>query len=85
MQEALTNAHRYGTGSARLSVSYTESEIILEITNAVGEAREGGTGLGLVGMGERAGAVGGTIQAGPDGGARFRVLATLPLHLGKKP
>ncbi|PRY46122.1 sensor histidine kinase [Umezawaea tangerina] len=85
VQEALTNAHRYGTGSARLSVSYTESEIILEITNAVGEAREGGTGLGLVGMGERAGAVGGTIQAGPDGGDRFRVLATLPLHLGKKP
>ncbi|WNV91957.1 histidine kinase [Umezawaea sp. Da 62-37] len=86
VQEALTNAHRYGTGTARLSVVYTASEIILEITNALGgQPRDGGTGLGLVGMRERAGAVGGTIRTGIDGDDRFRVLATLPLQLGKKP
>ncbi len=85
VQEALTNAHRHGTDSARLSVVYTPSEIILEITNALGsKPHTGGTGLGLVGMGERAGAVGGTIQTGIGEDDLFRVLATLPLQLGKK-
>jgi len=91
VQEALTNAHRYGTDTARLSVAYTPSEIILEITNALGsKPSTGGSGLGLVGMRERAGAVGGTIQAGIGSDDRFRVVATLPLHprripFGKKP
>jgi signal transduction histidine kinase len=86
VQEALTNAHRYGTDTARLSVVYTPSEIILEITNAVGAKPAAvGSGLGLVGMRERAGAVGGTIQAGIGSDDRFRVLATLPLKFGKKP
>jgi signal transduction histidine kinase len=86
VQEALTNAHRYGTDTARLSVAYTPSEIILEITNEVGsKSAARGSGLGLVGMRERAGAVGGTIQAGIGSDERFRVLATLPLKFGKKP
>ncbi|HWO59771.1 MAG TPA: histidine kinase [Umezawaea sp.] len=86
VQEALTNAHRHGTDTARLSVVYTPSEIILEITNALGsQPHTGGSGLGLVGMRERAGAVGGAIQAGIGADERFRVVATLPLQIGKKP
>ncbi|HEX6343412.1 sensor histidine kinase [Umezawaea sp.] len=86
VQEALTNAHRHGTDTARLSVAYTSSEIILEITNVLGsQPHDGGSGLGLVGMRERAGAVGGTIQAGIGADDRFRVVATLPLQIGKKP
>jgi signal transduction histidine kinase len=86
VQEALTNAHRHGTDTARLSVVYTPSEIILEITNALGsQPHTGGSGLGLVGMRERAGAVGGAIQAGVGSDERFRVLVTLPLQIGKKP
>jgi len=86
VQEALTNAHRHGTSTARLSVAYTPSEIILEVTNAVAaQPHAGGSGLGLVGMRERAGAVGGTIKAGIEADERFHVRATLPLQLGKKP
>ncbi|MEO6090704.1 MAG: histidine kinase [Umezawaea sp.] len=86
VQEALTNAHRHGTDTAHLSVDYTPSQVILEITNAVGaQPHDGGSGLGLVGMRERAGAVGGTIHTGIAADGRFRVLAILPLQLGKKP
>ncbi|MCS7483434.1 sensor histidine kinase [Umezawaea endophytica] len=86
VQEALTNAHRHGTDTARLSVVHTPSEIILEVTNALAaRPHTGGSGLGLVGMRERAGAVGGTIEAGIGADGRFHVRATLPLKLGKKP
>jgi signal transduction histidine kinase len=86
VQEALTNAHRHGTGTTHLSVVYTPSEIILEIVNALGgEPHPGGTGLGLIGMRERTGAVGGTIRAGVEPDEQFHVHVTLPLQLGKKP
>ena len=43
-------------------------------------ARPGpGTGHGLIGMRERARAAGGTLDAGPVPGGRFRVAATFPL------
>jgi signal transduction histidine kinase len=38
----------------------------------------GDGGLGLLGMGERAAAVGGTLHAGPATGGGFLVRATLP-------
>jgi signal transduction histidine kinase len=86
VQEALTNAHRYGTDKACLSVVYTPTEIILSIVNALGPRQRAiGSGLGLLGMRERAGAVGGTIRAGVEPDERFHVHATLPLQLGKKP
>ncbi|MFD9734326.1 sensor histidine kinase [Umezawaea sp. NPDC059074] len=86
VQEALTNAHRHGSGTTRLSVAYTPSEIVLEVVNApAAHPHAGGSGLGLVGMRERAGAVGGAIEAGIEADERFHVRATLPLQLGKKP
>jgi DNA-binding NarL/FixJ family response regulator len=63
VQEALTNAHRHGTGTVRLYVSHTPAALTLEITNPVASVpTTGGTGLGLIGMRERAGAVGGTMR-----------------------
>jgi len=86
VQEALTNAHRHGSGPTRLSVGYTPSEIVLEVVNApAAHPHAGGSGLGLVGMRERAGAVGGAVEAGIQADERFHVRATLPLQLGKKP
>ncbi|MEU7785497.1 hypothetical protein [Amycolatopsis sp. NPDC049159] len=43
-------------------------------------ARRGGHGL--LGMAERAAAVGGTVEAGPAAGRRRRVTAPLPLEPG---
>ncbi|MET1071710.1 MAG: histidine kinase, partial [Umezawaea sp.] len=84
VQEALTNAHRHGTDTAHLSVVRTPTDLTLEVVNALGpRPGPGGSGLGLVGMRERAGAVGGTLRAGPGADDLFHVHLTLPL--GKKP
>ncbi|MBL7257854.1 sensor histidine kinase [Paractinoplanes lichenicola] len=76
VQEALTNAHRYGDGRAELAIAYTGSDVTIEVTNRI-TGRGDGTGFGLIGMRERAAAAGGSVTAGPAGG-RFRVHATLP-------
>ncbi|WP_236046831.1 sensor histidine kinase [Paractinoplanes ovalisporus] len=77
VQEALTNAHRYGDGHATLTISYEEAVVTIEVTNRV-QGHGDGSGFGLIGMRERAAAAGGSVTAGPDGG-RFRLLATLPI------
>jgi signal transduction histidine kinase len=77
-QEALTNARKHGSGPARLSVSYTPTAVELEITNPAGARPPGDRGLGLVGMRERAAALGGVLEAGAEPG-RFRVRASLPV------
>jgi signal transduction histidine kinase len=84
VQEALTNAHRHGTGTAALSVVRHPTQVTLEVTNRLpattGRGRSLGVGLGLIGMRERAAAVGGTVYAGPDvDAAIFRARAVLPL------
>jgi signal transduction histidine kinase len=77
VQEALTNAHRYGTGSADLLVAYDPERVTIEVTNGVG-AEGDGSGFGLIGMRERAAAAGGSVTAGTAGDGRFRLVATLP-------
>ncbi|MFC3571933.1 sensor histidine kinase [Streptomyces yaanensis] len=82
VQEALTNVVRHsGSRHARVHVDSGKGVLRLRIDDdgpATG-ADAGGSGNGLAGMGERAAALGGTIEAGPrvDGG--FRVFAVLPL------
>jgi signal transduction histidine kinase len=79
VQEALTNAQKYGTGKADLTVAYTPEGIRLTVTNAVPPGQvAGGSGYGLVGMRERATAAGGTVRAGIEDGGRFAVRAELP-------
>ncbi len=79
VQEALTNASRYGSGEATLLVEYAPSGVILEVTNFLGPASStSGSGYGLVGMRERATSAGGQVAAGPTGDGRFRVHAVLP-------
>lgn len=82
VQEALTNVVRHsGSRTARVRIGYGPGRVQLRIDDegpaTGGEA--GGSGNGLVGMRERAAALGGTIDAGPRPGGGFRVLATLPV------
>jgi signal transduction histidine kinase len=78
VQESLTNAQKHGgDGSARLRLAYTPAGLEIEVANAAGLDAGGDVGHGLVGMRERAAAVGGTLRAGRSGG-RFVVAAFLP-------
>jgi signal transduction histidine kinase len=64
----------------RLHLDHHDGELVIEIENDLvpGAPAGGGTGTGLLGLRERADAVGGAVTAGPDGG-RWRVRAALPL------
>ena len=106
LQEALTNAHKHGTGTAHVLVAYGPSTVTLSVDNPLrrpmhvtpgavshtggtgGTGVTGGTGgtdgtdgagHGLLGMRERAAAVGGVLKASPEGDGRFHVEALLPV------
>ncbi|MER6618313.1 sensor histidine kinase [Streptomyces xantholiticus] len=83
VQEALTNVVRHsGSRSARVRIVHSPGGLGLQIDDegpATG-SDAGGSGSGLVGMRERAGALGGTIEAGPRPDGGFRVRAELPVR-----
>lgn len=80
--EALTNAAKYGDGTAALKTAYDDEGLTITVTNPVPLGRNANDtsagGYGLLGMRERAIANGGTFEAGP---ARegFEVRVRLPL------
>jgi signal transduction histidine kinase len=83
LQEALTNTMRHAPHSrVSVNVDFGDGGISLEITNSAGDngvTREAGGGHGLTGMRERAAAIGGHLEAGPQPDGGFRVKAVLPL------
>jgi signal transduction histidine kinase len=82
-QEALANVLRHSPG-ATASVSIVYQRDCLRVTiedDGLGQASEfaaEGSGYGIVGMQERARALGGELEAGPRPGRGFRVHASLP-------
>lgn len=79
VQEALTNAHKHGTSTAQVGVTYTPETVVLEIMNAARPRSKPHTaGHGLRGMGERTAAVGGDLQIIDGADGTFRVRVTLP-------
>ncbi|MFD3487267.1 sensor histidine kinase [Streptomyces sp. NPDC058665] len=88
VQEALTNVVRHsGSRTAHVRIGYGAGRLTLRIDDA-GPAtgdEAGGGGNGLVGMRERAAALGGTIEAGPRPDGGFRVRASLPLKPKETP
>lgn len=79
LQEALTNAARHGTGSARIEVAFGESALELTVANPVPatERPRSGGGHGLVGMRERATLLDGSLVAERVNGT-YRLHAHLP-------
>lgn len=84
LQESLTNAHKHGTGTAHLTITYTANSIALDVANPIA-AERGRTrsGYGILGMKERAAAAGGTFQAQAQPDGRFTVHAELPAPAAK--
>lgn len=84
VQEALTNALRYGDGAARLVVDVRLGELRIECSNRIGHPSSTGSGLGLTGMAERVSLLGGTVHHGPTGG-RYQVDVRIPLPTAVAP
>lgn len=92
-QESLTNARRHGGvgTTADVRVRYGEDTVELEVTNTGRMASASRTGLGQLGMRERALASGGTIESAPRERGGWRVRARVPvstvaeLHLDEAP
>jgi signal transduction histidine kinase len=84
MQESLTNVIRYGAGAAAMvRLAYRDDGIMVEVTDdgpgvPAGVAAIPGGGSGLAGLRERAGLLGGQLEAGPAGERGFVVRAFLP-------
>jgi len=82
LQEALTNVRKHAPGAqAAVLIHYIGTSLELRVDNdraAPPDADTNGVGQGLVGMRERVGLYGGTLEVGhrPDG---FTVVASLPL------
>jgi signal transduction histidine kinase len=78
LQEALTNAARHGSGSARINLAFGDEWLELTVTNPTSSEPSPPLdgGHGLVGMRERATLLGGTLDAGRANGV-FRVRARL--------
>jgi signal transduction histidine kinase len=80
VQEALTNVLRHaGTGEATVTVSGSEREVTVEVTDAGAGVSTVDGGQGITGMRSRALALGGDLRAGPRPGGGFRVYARLPV------
>nr|WP_203592034.1 MULTISPECIES: sensor histidine kinase [unclassified Streptomyces] len=89
VQEALTNTRKHGgpnTGASVRLVYFDDGLGLLVEDDGKGAPHElyeegglDGQGHGLIGMRERVGMVGGTLDAGPRPGGGFRISALLPL------
>jgi len=80
VQEALTNARRHAPGAAvDVELRYADDALRLRIRDhGPGQAARYRAGHGLLGMRERAAAVGGSLQTGDAHGGGFCVEAELP-------
>ena len=83
VQEALTNVVRHsGQTRSWIRVACKQHELTLQIDNeGAGTSQEQAcaSGQGILGMQERATALGGVVEAGPRPEGGFRVVARLPL------
>ncbi len=81
VQESLTNVVRHAkAGTAKVELSYRSGDLMLQIDDdGRGPPARTGGGSGISGMRDRAAALGGELEAGPQPAGGFRVRARLPL------
>jgi signal transduction histidine kinase len=85
VQEALTNVTRHaGATAAVVRVRLEDDEVLVEVEDD-GAGPAGVPGNGILGMRERARALGGSLTTGPGTDGGFRVCARLPLRAGRVP
>jgi len=82
IQEALTNATKHSASpTASLTIRYTSDRLTITVRNDADPGHRTDThhrGYGILGMSERARAVGGDLRITEDDG--FEVMTSLPLH-----
>ena len=82
VQESLTNIARHaGSVPVEIELSHEDDHFSIRVTNEpgrAGQAQVSSAGVGIIGMTERAEAVGGTLSARQLEGGRFQVDARLP-------
>ncbi len=80
VQEALTNALRYGADrTAALRLTSTPTTLSIRASNSSSGLTGVGSGLGLLGLAERVKLMGGELSHGVTGDGQFRLDVTLPL------
>jgi signal transduction histidine kinase len=82
VQESLTNVVRHAqASSATVALRYGADslQVLVEDDGRGPDAAPNAAGHGLIGMRERAAALGGTLEAGPTARGGFRIVAELPL------
>ena len=86
LQESLTNAIKHAGGATvHVSVRRDAAGLELEVTNSRATTTvtpTDGSGHGILGMRERAAALGGSLEAAPTPDGGFRVHARLPITRG---
>jgi signal transduction histidine kinase len=83
VQEALTNVSRHaGTTAAVVRIRPDHDDVVVEIEDDGTGTAPAPSGNGILGMRERAQALGGSLTAGPRPDGGFRVCARLPLRPG---
>jgi len=83
VQEALTNVARHaGPATATVRIAYGEDEVTVQVDDdgrGPSARQQSPSGNGIVGMRERAAALGGQLYAGARPGGGFQVRARLPV------
>ena len=77
VQEALTNAHKHGDGTAAVAQRFDDEALEIVVVNRARSEEASGNGYGLIGMRERLEAVGGELSIDRTDG-RFTLRALIP-------
>jgi signal transduction histidine kinase len=84
VQEGLTNARKHAPGAAVEVTIAGGEQLVVEVVSrrpvgvAAGSLAPERPGSGLIGLAERVGLAGGTLEHGPEAGGDFVLRATLP-------